>query len=152
MATLSLKARAVRLLARREYSQAELRQKLGPHAANPAELEQVLAALAAQQWQSDQRYVAQRSHTRAPRYGARRIAFELTQAGIAPALVQAELATLAQSEITRARQVWLKRFGQPPATPQEYQRHSLFLLRRGFTQDTVRRVLRTPAFDAGDES
>ena len=51
-----LKARALRHLARREHSRAELARKLAPHAESPAALGQLLDALAARRQLSDERY------------------------------------------------------------------------------------------------
>ena len=46
------------------------------------------------------------------------------------------------TEEARARAVWRQRFGTPAATPQERARQMRFLAARGFSGDTVRRVLR----------
>ena len=49
---------------------------------------------------------------------------------------------LGLAEEARARAVWRQRFGTPAATPQERARQMRFLAARGFSGDTVRRVLR----------
>ena len=51
---LSLKARAVGLLSRREHSRAELQRKLAPHAEDPASLETLLNELEQGGWLSQQ--------------------------------------------------------------------------------------------------
>ena len=57
-------------------------------------------------------------------------------------LVRAQAAQLRETEEERARAVWRQRFGTPAATPQERARQMRFLAARGFSGDTVRRVLR----------
>jgi regulatory protein len=38
--------------------------------------------------------------------------------------------------------VWARRFGEPPATPQERARQARFLQSRGFSAETIGKVLR----------
>ncbi|MFN4103074.1 MAG: recombination regulator RecX, partial [Tepidimonas sp.] len=51
----TLKARALRLLARRDYTRHELAQRLAPHAADAAELEAVLDDCARRGWLDEAR-------------------------------------------------------------------------------------------------
>ena len=62
---LSLRARAVGLLSRREHSRVELSRKLAVHAQSPDELNALLDALAKEGWQSDERYVQGLVHRKA---------------------------------------------------------------------------------------
>jgi regulatory protein len=45
------------------------------------------------------------------------------------------------TELERAREVWLRRFGQPPADAAERARQMRFLAGRGFETDIIRRVI-----------
>jgi regulatory protein len=82
-------------------------------------------------------------HRRAPRLGVRRVLQELRGKGLDEELVRAAGRQLADSELERARGVWLQRFGPEPATAlQERARQMRFLAARGFDADTVRRVVR----------
>src|SRR5690606_41510001 len=79
---LSLKARAIGLLSRREHSRTELARKLAPHCEDPAELESLLNELEAGNWLSQQRFAESLVHRRAPKLGTRRVLQELRQHGL----------------------------------------------------------------------
>ena len=162
---LSVKGRALRYLAQREHSRAELERKLRPHAQAPGELEQALDELQSKGFIDAQRVVDSVVHRRAPRLGASRIRHELQQKGLEPALVQEALTRLQATELERARAVWHKKFGAaraaapetgPPPGPDERARQMRFLAARGFGGDTIRRVVGgtvdddMPAGDAAD--
>ena len=66
---LSLRARAVGLLSRREHSRVELSRKLSVHAQSPDELIELLDALAKEGWQSDERFVQGFVHRKAGQQG-----------------------------------------------------------------------------------
>jgi len=138
----SLRARALRLLARREHSRHELARKLGAHAQDAAELESVLDALEAQGWLSERRVVEQVVHARRRRFGARRIARELVEKGIGEEAVAAALKKLGQDEVESARSVWSRKFAQPPRTAAERARQVRFLQGRGFSFETIMKVIK----------
>ena len=141
---LSLKARAVALLSRREHSRLELARKLAPHAQDPGEIERVLDALAAEGWQSDDRYVQGLVHRKAPVHGVARVTQELRQQGIDEKSIAEVRRTLRETELDRATEVWRKRFGAGGLPPDraEYARQGRFLAARGFSHEVIRQVLR----------
>ena len=145
--TLSLKGRALRLLAQREHSRGELQAKLARHVQEGDDLPALLAELEARDFINAARVAESVVHRRAPRLGTQRVLQELRRKGLDEDLVRATAAQLAGSELERARAVWQRRFGQPPATPQERLRHMRFLAARGFGGDVVRQVIR----GAGEE-
>ena len=148
---LSLKARAIGLLARREHSRAELARKLAPHCEDPAELETLLNDLERADLLSQRRFAESLVHRRAPRHGTRRIIHELRQHGL-PEDTLSELAqTLGASERQRAHEVWFKRFGTPPADTIEYARQYRYMAGRGFSADCVRAILGGKGFDPSDD-
>jgi regulatory protein len=141
----SVLARAVRLLARREHSRAELAAKLRHHVGEedgPAEIERVLDQLERDGLLSDERYAAALSRSRAARFGDARIRHELKSSGVPPDVAARVLAGMRGTELERARAAWTRRFGVLPATQQERGRQARFLQSRGFAADTIRRVLR----------
>ena len=77
-----LRARALKYLARREHSRAELARKLAPRAESPEALGQLLDALAAKRQLSDERYAEARARQLARKYGAARIRHELRAQGV----------------------------------------------------------------------
>ena len=162
----SLKARALQWLAQREHSRAEMQRKLLPHAramaaqgeadgnviADPmARVVEVLDWLEGQRYLSQQRFVESRIHVRAARHGNLRIQQELAQHGLA---LDADAAlSLKASEFDRAREVWSRKFDAPAADAAGRARQARFLTGRGFSAETVRRVLRQSARGpSGDET
>lgn len=99
--------KAVDLLARREYSRAELARKLAGREADidHAALDTVLDELAACGWQSDARFAQMWIQAHAARHGAQRLRQDLRQRGVATADIDAALAEhrpLSQSRTSSA--------------------------------------------------
>jgi regulatory protein len=139
---LSLKACALRWLANREHSRLELRAKLlrtAGDAHTVVEIDALLDNLAAQGHLSNERFVESRLHARSARFGNRRIELELRRYGVAiDADTQAQLRA---SELTRAREVWRKKFGAVAQDPSGRARQARFLAARGFTAEVVHRIV-----------
>ena len=137
----SLLARALAFLARREYSRAELARKLSIHARSSAELGRLLDDLEAKKLLSNRRFAESLARGRGERFGAARIAQELKRHGIDAELQRATVASLKQTELARARDVWKRKFGARPTSQAERARQMRFLLQRGFAGETVRHVI-----------
>ena len=138
---LSLKGRALRLLGNREHTRTELERKLARYAEQPDELAKVLDDLQAKGFISEQRVVDSVLHRRAARLGAGRIRQELQAKGVDGELVAQAMQQLRGTEIARAREVWARRFGEPPRDAAERGKQARFLAARGFTGDVIQRVL-----------
>ena len=136
----ALRVAALRLLARREYSRAELKARLAA-AASEDELDSVLDALQAERLLSDRRYASERVAARAVRYGNARLKQELRQHGIGDDDIAGALPE-GGDEAARCRAVWARKFGRLPADATERGRQMRFLQYRGFTGDAIRGVLR----------
>ena len=145
-APLSLKAAALRLLAQREQSVAELRRKLlrrgvaADRTPAAGEVEDVLGWLVVNNYLSDDRFAESRVQARSARYGNLRIRNELAQHGVK--LAPEVEADLAASEFERATAVWQRKFGLAPADANEQARQARFLTGRGFSSQVVRRLVR----------
>jgi len=140
----SLKGRALRLLSQREHSRAELERKLAKYEEEPGTLAAALDELAAKDFISEARVVQSVVHQRAPRMGAMRVRQELQHKGIAPAAIAEAVAGLRDTELARAREVWTRRFGAPPADARERARQIRFLTARGFGGEVVRKAMAAP--------
>jgi len=138
----TLRARALRHLARREHTRHELAKKLAPHAGTPQEIEQVLDDFAQRGWLSEQRAAEQMVHARQGRYGPARIRRDLEAKGMAAEVVEGAIAALKEDESEAARAVWKKKFRAPPGSAAEYAKQMRFLLGRGFSGEAVSRLLR----------
>ncbi|CAH2795806.1 MAG: Regulatory protein RecX [uncultured Caballeronia sp.] len=143
---LSLRGRALGYLSRREYSRAELSRKLTPHLGEGDSLDTLLDALEREGWLSNERFVESVVHRRGTCLGTSRIVNELKRNGIDETLIQDAGAELNKTELTRAREVWSKKFGEQPTTPAEHAKQARFLATRGFTSGTIMKVLK-----AGDD-
>ena len=139
---ISLKGRALRLLAGREHSRAELQKKLASHEQEPGELQRALDELQAKGFISEQRVVESVLHRRAARLGAGRVKQELQAKGISADAVAEAVEQLQGTEIERAREVWRKKFGQPAVDPAGRAKQMRFLAARGFGSEAIRRVVR----------
>jgi regulatory protein len=139
---LSLKGRALRLLAAREHSRCELERKLAPHEAEPGQLKTALDELQARGFIDEQRVVDSVLHRRAGRLGAQRIRQELQAKGLDAERVALAVASLKASEVERAREVWRRKFGVLPADAAQRGKQARFLIARGFGGEVVRKVLR----------
>lgn len=156
--SLSLKARAVALLAQREQSRQELRRKLLRIAATPPshdgshgergegasrdvadQVDALLDELEIQGLLSAERFVASRIRTREARFGTERIQRELAQHGLA--LPAEQRLMLRDTELDRAREVWQRKFGAPAGDAPGRARQARFLTGRGFSADVVRQLV-----------
>ena len=143
----SLRARALGLLARREYSRQELERKLALHTENPGEIVELLDDFERRGWLSEKRVVAQVLASRRRRFGAQRIAYELHQKGISDRAVAGAREQLRESELDAARAVWARKFGTLPRDTRERARQVRFMQSRGFALETVLLIIRHGAED-----
>jgi regulatory protein len=138
---ISLKGRALRLLSGREHSRTELERKLRAYETEPGELARALDELEAKGFINEQRVLESVVHRRAAKMGAARVRQELQAKGLSPDAVAQAVADLQCSEVERAREVWRKKFGEPPADAAERGKQMRFLASRGFGGDAIRRVV-----------
>ncbi len=137
----TLRERALRLLARREHSRAELVRKLAAHLRPEDDLESLLEDLLRRKLLSDERYAESRAHSLSRKYGAARIAHELRAKGLSREMAAAATGTARASELERAREVWRRKFRSLPKTREDRARQIRFLQSRGFSFDAVRQIL-----------
>jgi regulatory protein len=138
---LSLKGRALRYLAAREHSRAELERKLAAFEEVPGELARTLDELQAKGFINEQRVVDSVVHRRASRLGASRIRHELQGKGLDAQTVQDAVAQLQATEGERAREVWRKKFGQSATDAASRAKQMRFLAARGFGAEAIRKVV-----------
>ncbi len=135
----ALKTRALRHLARREHSRAELARKLAPHAASPDSLEALLNELQAKKQLSDERYAEARAHRLARKYGAARIREDLKAHGISEALAER---VSGGGDLEKARAILARKYRQAATTREETAKRMRFLQSRGFSYGVIRSALR----------
>ena len=139
-----LHARALRLLARREHSRAELARKLAPRAESPAALDTLLDALEQKQQLSNARFASERARVLARKFGAARIRLDLKSKGVGEDLIDS---VALESEAERAAAILARKYRVPATTPLERARRMRFLQSRGFAHDTIRKLLSSEGTD-----
>lgn len=137
---MSLRERALNLLARREHSRVELARKLAGHAEGE-DLENLLDDLERENLLSNARYAEMLAHARAGRHGSLRLKADLRGQGVPAAVIDAALAEARAADLETARAVWRKKFGAPPRDAAERAKQMRFLAGRGFPADVVRKVV-----------
>jgi len=134
-----LKSRALRYLVRREHSRAELARKLAPHAESPQAIEALLDSLLSKKQQSDERFASERARVLSRKYGPAKIRHDLRARGIADEVIDC---LSSPKEEESARQILSRKYRAPARTREERAKRARFLQGRGFSYETIHRVLR----------
>ena len=139
-----LRQRAIKLLARREHSRAELARKLAALGSHE-EIDAVLAELSQSGLLSDARYAEAYVRANAARFGSARLRQSMRQKGIDGELIETHLSGAdTGDELARARAVWARKFAAAPTGAKEWARQARFLQGRGFSTDIIRKLLKEP--------
>ncbi len=150
---LSVKGRALRYLAQREHSRAELERKLARHVEDRPEapaaqqIAQALDELTARDLLNEQRVADAVLVSQGRRHGALKLQQTLRAKGLAPAMINATMAQARATEFERALDIWRRKFGGAPADPAARAKQQRFLAGRGFGADVIRRVVRDAEAD-----
>ncbi len=144
---LSLKARAVNLLSRREHSRVELQRKLQPHCEDPNEIVEVINELERQGFFSEERFANSFARNKGSKFGLLRLKQELAGHKLEPQLAEKVLTGLKVTELQRCRDVWKRRFSDPPESIEDKAKQHRFLMQRGFGSDTILKLFRFPDED-----
>ena len=133
---------AIRLLARREYSRAELEARLTAKGHDSAAVAESLDALADEGLQSDARFAESFLRSRILRgQGPLKIRVELSRRGIERELVRSAMAEQEADWFALACETLARRFSGPGDSPRERARRERFLAGRGFDFEQVRHAL-----------
>jgi len=143
---ISLRDRALAMLARREHTRTEMVRKLSPHAESPEQVEQLLDALAARGWLSEARFAESRANTLARKFGSRKIEHDLRSRGVSAEVIEQTMGWARMQELENCHVAWQRKFGVLPQDAAERGRQMRFLAGRGFSAEAVRQVLK-----AGDD-
>jgi regulatory protein len=148
----SARVAALRLLTRRDYTKAELRDKLAARDYSSEEIDEALADLASQGLVDDRRAAAAyvRTASRIKGRGRLRIQRELEARGLDRGTIRQALEELPASDETAALERFLQR-RRLPARLAAADRRRLFqqLLRRGYTADLIAKALKAREIDQG---
>ncbi|MFL6602946.1 MAG: regulatory protein RecX [Steroidobacteraceae bacterium] len=133
---------AIALLARRDFSTGELRERLARKGFEAGIVAQVIAELGEERALDDSRYAANYVRYAAARgHGPVRIRAELKALELTDELIEAALAEGPDWQ-TSAREARVRKFGpEPPVGWPEKARQARFLQYRGFSSDHIRLAL-----------
>lgn len=137
----SLRQRALEYLGKREYSTAELGQKLKAYADDFDDIPALLKDFQTRGWLSDARFTEQLVRARKVKFGSAKVAHELREKGVSDELIEHAVSEVIANELENATEVWHKKFKQPAANRDEWAKQARFLQSRGFGFDTIKKVL-----------
>lgn len=137
---MTLRERALSLLARREHSRAELARKLAAHG-EADDIQALLDTLEREGLLSETRYVEAQARAHAGRHGSMRLEQILKRQGVVGDLADLAVQQARADDLASCRALWRRKYGKPPADPKEKSRQYRFLLGRGFPPEVVARVL-----------
>jgi regulatory protein len=130
--------RALRLLAHRPRSAAELRTRMAGWGVDDVTAAGVVERLEALGHVDDARFAeAVAERRRAQGYGRLHTAAELARLAVAEPAARAALADIPDDELSQAERAVRRRFGPPPYDDRTARRAAAFLARRGFDAEAV---------------
>ena len=138
----SLRARALRLLARREHSREELRRKLVPHLAESDDVESLLDDFTQRGWLSDARFAEHSIRAKARRFGPLKVAQHLRERGLDEEAIAAGFHAAGLDGVASIEGVWKSKFHERPLDDRELARQVRFLQGRGFAVADILRFLK----------
>jgi regulatory protein len=136
------KQQLIKLLARREYSRAELVDKIQPQ--NPEQsklLKNILDDFEDKGVISDVRVIESVVRRLSPKWGIIRIQQEFSKKGVALDKTEIVCRQLQETEVERAYSIWQRKF-QLPATLKEKTKQIRFLSHRGFSLETIKALFK----------
>ena len=142
---MSAKSIAVKLLARREHSALEIRQKLLKRDFEEKEISLAIVELQEGDWLSDQRFAEAYIRMRQQKgFGPIRIAMELNERGVADAIVESYLLPEDEKWLQSLKQQYLKKYkSKPVADYSDQAKRIRFLQYRGFSLDVIMHVVKS---------
>lgn len=138
----TLRSKALRLLARRERSRAELERLLDPQGSNAGDVRALLDHLQEQGWLSEARLAEQVVRARRGRGSAARVRQVMARRGLPADVIAEATAGLDAGDLATASALWRKRFAHAATELSERERQLRFLLGRGFSRSIALKVLR----------
>jgi len=133
-----LRARALRLLARREHTRQELENKLSPHATSSEDLQSLISGLQQKNQLSEERFAEERARSLSRKYGAARIRQDLRAKGVSDELISR---VTGEGELERARAILERKYRSVATTREEKAKRMRFMQSRGFSSEIIFKLL-----------
>ncbi len=128
-------------MSKREYSYAELGQKLKGYADEHDDIPALLDDFKKRGWLSDVRFTEQLVQARKAKFGSAKVAHELRGKGIAEDLIVHAVEAVKSDEFAHAAEVWRKKYKAAPSNRDEWAKQARFLQSRGFGFDVIKKLL-----------
>jgi SOS response regulatory protein OraA/RecX len=134
--------RAVRLLARHDRSEFEIRGRLAMLEVSPALVEATIGRLQELRYLDDRRFAVAAAERAAQRgHGSEYVRAQLTTKGIDETLIDDSIAATFHNEEQLGRRVLARRYPKAPTRPAERAKAARFLFQRGFPEAVVLAIL-----------
>ena len=134
-----LRARALRLLARREHTRTELERKLAPHAESSEAVHGLVSRLKEKNQLSEERFAEERARVLSRKYGAARIRQDLKAKGVSAELISRFSSS--DGEMQKAKEILERKYRAPATTREEKAKRMRFLQSRGFSSEIIFKLL-----------
>ena len=105
------------------------------------EIEAVADWCAAEGFLNEARFAEGKARSLAGRYGAKRVGATLKQKGVTGDIVAETVSALRETDLSRARAMWLRKFAEPAVTINDRNKQVRYLQSRGFGFDVIKRVI-----------
>jgi len=141
--------KSIELLARREHSVVELKQKLKTREYSEEKIQQALEQLVRDGLVCDERFTEAYVRHRTMRgFGPNKIATELNSKGVSGLLIEEYLDASSPHWLDLALNAYVKKFGEgAPTTYAEWTKRARFLQGRGFSSSIIQNVCPSIEFD-----
>lgn len=137
----TLRAKAISFLSRREYSYKELFQKLRKYSDDNAEITLVLDSLTQNGYLSEERYLESYINSKAKKYGALKLKSHLyhlvDQDKVNEAFNNAHI-----NEVTIIENIWQKRFANSELNFKSYAKQFRHFTNKGFSYSCIKQALK----------
>lgn len=142
----------------RDMSRVEFERKLAAKEFSAEDIAEAVVWCEAEGWLNETRYAEGTARRLGYRYGASRITQTLKQKGVPDAVVATAVGEMKDTEVARAREVLMRKFGESFAGQPQGETHGApidhdtrvkqirYMQTRGFSYDTIKRAMR-PAED-----
>lgn len=132
---------SLKLLAMRDMSCKQFVEKLTKKEFNAHDISQAMAWCEAEGWLNESRYAEVAARRLGHKYGASRVAATLRQKGVNDEAVASTINAMTDSEFSRAKAVWMRKFETLPDTADARAKQTRYLQSRGFSFAIIKRVL-----------
>lgn len=132
---------SLRLLATRDMSRVEFERKLAAKDFTVEDIAKAVEWCEAEGWLNEARFAEETARRLGNKYGASRITQTLKQKGVPDAVAAEAVQAMRETEVSRAREVLMRKFGETPADAEARAKQIRYMQARGFGYDTIKKAI-----------